>query len=254
MYKFTLLPQETRDLVNLAQQGDEAAVERLLRVYEPKIKQIARSVLSFLIGYEFSDIVQEARISFFEAILAYDVSRKTNFEYFARVCIRKQLISKMKTASKCRNKPLNEGESLEAPIDSSDLDGLNSYDKIPDETVNIEKDVIAQHEAQWLDENLKKRLTELEKETYERYNNGYTYREIAVELQRTQKTIDNAIMRVRNKAKDVAKQYITNILVKEEQCDIENIIKKYGWDDVDEMISSFYNGIFHLDDKPKKKN
>ena len=241
------------DLIILAQNGDKAAIERLLYIYEPKIQQIARNALHYLIGYEFSDIIQEARISFWEAILVYDYKRKTNFEYFARCCIRKQLISKMKSASKRRNKPLNEGESLSNPIDSSDPDGLTEYDMIPDKTVNIEKDIISQHEVHWLDEHLKKRLTELERDTYSRYNDGYTYREIAVELQRTEKTIDNAIMRVRNKAKDVAKQYITTILVKDKQSNIDEIVNQYGAENVDEMISSFYNGIFNLDDKPKKE-
>jgi len=253
LYQITLSPQETHELVVRAQAGDEAAVERLLRIYETKIQQIARSTSIYLPGHESADLIQEARLVFWESILRYDTRRKTNFEYFARICIKKQLISKMKTAKKCRNKPLNEGESLEAPIDSSDPNGPSEYDMIPDETINIEKDIISQHEARWLDENLKRRLTDLEWNTYVRYNEGYTYREIAIELQRTEKTIDNAIMRVRNKAKDVAKQYITNILVKEEQCDIENIVCKYGWKNIDEMISSFYNGIFDLDDKPKKE-
>lgn len=253
MYQLPLSPQETRNLIGRSQQGDRAAAERLLEVYEIKIQQIARSVLTYYIGNEFSDAIQEARISFWTAILDYDLERKTNFEYFAKLCIKKQLISKMKTAKKCRNKPLNEGESLEAPIDASDPNGLSEYDMIPDESVNIEKDIIAKHEAKWLDDNLKRRLTELEWNTYIRYNDGYTYREIAVELERTEKTIDNAIMRVRNKAKDVAKQYISNILVKEEQCEIDNIAKKYGWNNIDEMASSFSNGVFHFEEKLKKE-
>lgn len=238
------------ELVLLAQQGDKAATERLLQIYEPKIQQIASNY--YFVGYERHDVIQEARLSFWDAILNYNRKKQTNFEYFARICINKQLISKIKTATKCRNKPLNEGESLETPVDSSDPDGLSRYDTIPDETVNIEEDVIAQYEAQWLDENLKKRLTDLERTTYEKYNEGYTYREIATKLRKTEKTIDNAIMRVRNKAKDVTKQYITNILVKEEECSIEDITKKYGWADIDDMISSFYNGVFHLDNNSKK--
>lgn len=252
MYNHTLSTQSTQDLIRLAQNGDEAAVEKLLYIYEPKIQKIARSALSYLIGYEFSDIIQEARISFWDAILGYDINRKTNFEYFARCCIKKQLISRMKTASKCRNRPLNEGESLSNPLDVSDPDGLTEYDMIQDETINIENDIISQHEAKWLDENLKKRLTELEFNTYQRYNEGYTYREIATELKRTEKTIDNAIMRVRNKAKEVVKQYITTILAKEEQEKVEEMINKYGWKSIDEMAFAFYNGIFHIDEKTSK--
>lgn len=248
----TLSPEETQELIIKAQKGDKAAIERLLKYNEVKIQQIARSVLSYLIGYEFVDAIQEARISFWDAILRYDANRKTNFDYFARVCVKKQLISKMKTASKRRNKPLNEGESLETPIDLSDPEGISMYDTLKDESIDIERYVIEKNESEWLDNNLKKRLTELEKNTYEKYNEGYTYREIAVELKRTEKTIDNAIMRVRNKAKEVAKVYITNFLVKEEQCNIEDISKKYGWKNLDEMVSSFYNGAFNLDNKRKE--
>ncbi len=240
MQSSPLSSQETHSLIIRAQKGDKAAVERLLTIYELKIQQIARSVLSYFIGNEFSDAIQEARIGFWEAVLKYDFDRKTNFEYFARICIKKQLISKVKTAKKCRNKPLNEGESLEAPVNLSDPDGLNEYDLIPDETFNIEKDVINKNEAQWLDQSLKDKLTKLEWDTYVRYNKGYTYREIAAELKRTEKTIDNAIMRVRNKAKEIAEQYINNIIAKEYP---DQKINKYY--DIEKIKSFFYNNIFN---------
>ena len=251
-----LSPQEaeTHKLVYLAQQGDKAATERLLKLYETKIQQIARSVLKHLIGYEYEDIIQQARISFWDIALSYDLNRKTNFEYFVRICMKKQLISTLKKATKCRNKPLNEGKRLDAPYDMSDDDGIGPYDMIEDDTVDVERTVILKQEASWLDENLKKRLTELERQTYEKYNEGYTYREIASSLERTEKTIDNAIMRVRNKAKEVIKQYITNILVKEEPLNLEEIISQYGWNDVDDMVSSLYNGFFHIGTKNEKRN
>jgi RNA polymerase sporulation-specific sigma factor len=249
----SLSPKEVLELVELAQKGDKASVERLLQVYDKKIKNIARSVIQYLVGQEFSDVVQDAKLTFWEAVLTYDLKRKTNFDYFIRNCIQKQLISKLKTITKCRNTPLNKGESLDAPtLDSEDPEKTNVYDTIADESIDVEKEVLLKQEADWLDKNLRKKLTELERETYDRYNQGYTYREIAIALQRTEKTIDNAIMRVRNKAKDIAKQYITNVLLKEEEIDIETILSMYRWEDIDDMVSSFSSKVFHLNEKIKK--
>lgn len=245
--------QEILNLIELAQKGDNAAVEKLLVVYDKKIKQIARNVIQYLVGQEFIDVVQDAKLTFWEAVLTYDLKRKTNFDYFIRTCIQKQLISKLKTITKCRNIPLNNGESLDVvSSDQENHDAPNYHETIADENINIENDVISKQEVEWLDKNLRKKLTELEQATYNRYNQGYTYREIAIELQRTEKTIDNAIMRVRNKAKDISKQYITNVLVKEEEIDIDSILSMYRWDDIDDMVLSFSNRVFHLDKKNKK--
>jgi RNA polymerase sporulation-specific sigma factor len=158
----------------------------------------------------------------------------------------------MKTARKRRNDPLNRGESLLTPIDPSDPEGLTVLDVAADETVNIEKDVIVQEESKWLDETLKKRLTELERSTYERYKDGYTYREIAVELIRTEKTIDNAIMRVRNKAKEIIKQYIVNVLAKDDYSGAEYLSRKCGIENMDEIINVYCISFFSFNNKPKK--
>lgn len=245
-----LSPEQTNECVLEAQSGSDAAVERLLLYFEPKIKQIARN--NYITGADPEDVLQTARLGLWDAILRYNPRKRASFEYFARICIRRQIISAMKTARKRRNDPLNRGESLLTPIDTSDPEGLTVLDVTADEAVNIEKDVIVQEESKWLDETLKKRLTELERNTYERYKDGYTYREIAVELIRTEKTIDNAIMRVRNKAKEIIKQYIVNVLAKDDYSGAEYLSRKCGIENIDEIINVYCISFFSFSDKSKK--
>lgn len=219
-------PHEINRVAIHAQSGDEAAVNKILEYFEETIKKITRNY--FISGAEKEDVVQVARIALWEAIKTYDPSYNVNFQYFARGCIKRHIVSAFKEARKKRNDPLNFGESLDAPI-NIDKDGSTAYDiHSNDSSANIGEKISTKNEVEWLDIALKKRLTKLEQDSYDKYKLGYTYREIASQLKRTEKTIDNALMRVRTKAQCVIKQYIDNIKMNEGiQCSLE-FIKK--WD------------------------
>lgn len=198
-------------LVERAQKGDNAAIERVLSCFENDIRKMANSGRWFIPGADAEDIEQEARIGLFNAIDEYDPKRsEIGFHTFAmKVCVKRAIITAINRENRRRMDPLNHGLSLSTPIGTSDGDANQILEEfIPDEEFNLEYDMSQQHEIKHLDDILRKDLTELEEQSYDLYKEGFTYREIADQLGHTEKTVDNALMRVRNKAKQVIAVYL----------------------------------------------
>lgn len=197
---------EVEQLVERAQAGDNAAIDRVIRHFEQDIRRIAHSGRWYIPGADLEDIEQEARIGLYYAIEQYNPKRgNINFECFAlKVCVKRAIITAINRENRRRMDPLNHGVSLSTPISTADGDSGQTLDEtIPDDEYDLPSDVMSKHEFEGLDEELKAELTELESRCYELYKEGYTYREIAAELGEWEKTVDNALMRVRNKAKRV---------------------------------------------------
>ena len=191
---------ETRtdeELALLAQQGDDAALEYLLNKYKNFVRSKARSY--FLIGADHEDIVQEGMIGLYKAIRDFKPEKLSSFRAFAELCITRQIITAIKTATRQKHMPLNSYVSLNKPIYDDESD-RTLLDVITEGRVaNPEDMLISQEDVGLIEDKIGQMLSSLEREVLSAYLDGKSYQEIAQELDRHVKSIDNALQRVKRK-------------------------------------------------------
>ncbi|HYH27686.1 MAG TPA: RNA polymerase sporulation sigma factor SigH [Actinomycetota bacterium] len=186
------------ELVARYQDGDQRAVEVLLTRYRNFARMKARSY--FLVGADRDDIVQEGMIGLYKAIRDFSISRQASFRGFAEICITRQIITAIKTATRQKHGPLNSYVSLSKPVSSDDdpdrvlLDILRSG-----ESGNPEHMVISNEELLSIKLAFSEILSEFESEVLHLYVEGKTYQEISELLHRHVKSIDNALQRIKRK-------------------------------------------------------
>lgn len=185
------------EIVRLAQQGDDTAQEFLMEKYKNIVRSKTRSF--FLVGAESEDLLQEGMIGLFKAIRDYDPEKNASFQAFAVLCIKRQLISAFKAASRQKHIPLNSYISLSKPVygEESERTFLDvvSLEHAPDP----EQLFILGEEHELIDRKIKEELSPLEREVLLLYLSGKSYQEIAEQLGTPLKTIDNALQRVKKK-------------------------------------------------------
>jgi RNA polymerase sporulation-specific sigma factor len=183
--------------VELAQQGEQFAVEYLVDKYKNFVRAKARSY--FLIGADKEDIIQEGMIGLFKAIRDYKLDKLTSFRAFAELCITRQIITAIKTATRQKHIPLNSYVSLNKPVYDEESDrtliDILSTTKI----TNPEEIIISREEFIFIEKKMGEILSSLEWKVLMAYLEGKSYQEIAVELKRHVKSIDNALQRVKRK-------------------------------------------------------
>lgn len=180
-----------------AREGDPEALEYLIKKYKNFVRAKARSY--FLIGADKEDIIQEGMIGLYKAIRDYNQDKLTSFRAFAELCITRQIITAIKTATRQKHIPLNSYVSLNKPIydeesDRTLLDVLTGA-KITDP----EELIISREELKSIESKIGEILSDLEWEVLMSYLQGKSYQEIAVDLDRHVKSIDNALQRVKRK-------------------------------------------------------
>jgi len=185
------------EIVELAKQGDAAAQEYLINKYKNFVRAKARSY--FLIGADREDIIQEGMIGLYKAIRDFREDKLSSFRAFAELCITRQIITAIKTATRQKHIPLNSYVSLNKPIFDEDSDrtllDVISGTRITDP----EELIISREEFDDIEEKMGEILSSLEWEVLMAYLEGKSYQEIAVDLQRHVKSIDNALQRVKRK-------------------------------------------------------
>lgn len=185
------------DIVEIAQAGDDAAQEYLINKYKNFVRAKARSY--FLIGADREDIIQEGMIGLYKAIRDFRCDKLSSFRAFAELCITRQIITAIKTATRQKHIPLNSYVSLNKPIYDEDSDrtllDVISGSKITDP----EELIISQEEFGDIEEKMGEILSSLEWKVLMSYLEGKSYQEIAYELKRHVKSIDNALQRVKRK-------------------------------------------------------
>lgn len=184
-------------IVDHARLGDRIAEEYLINKYKNFVRAKARSY--FLIGADREDIIQEGMIGLYKAIRDFRSDKLASFRAFAELCITRQIITAIKTATRQKHIPLNSYVSLNKPIydeesDRTLLDVL-SGNKVTDP----EELVISREEFVDIESKMGEFLSELEREVLNAYLDGKSYQEIAQELNRHVKSIDNALQRVKRK-------------------------------------------------------
>lgn len=189
---------EDEELVSLAQDGDSRAFSALLERHQDSVRIKARSY--FLMGADYEDIVQEGMIGLFKAIRDYRDDRQASFKAFAEICVTRQIITAVKTATRQKHIPLNSYVSLSNPVYPADDSDRVFLDFIAtDPTEDPVEVVISDEEIASLKDNFGKMLSDLETEVLHRYMEGDSYQDIADELDRHVKSIDNALQRIKRK-------------------------------------------------------
>ena len=184
-------------VVRLAQDQDGAALEYLLNKYKNFVRTKARSY--FLIGADHEDIVQEGMIGLYKAIRDYREEKLSSFRAFAELCITRQIITAIKTATRQKHIPLNSYISLNRPIYDEESD-RTLMDVMAEEGLsNPEELIIDREDLTLIEGKIGQMLSELEKEVLMRYMEGRSYMEIADEMHRHVKSIDNALQRIKRK-------------------------------------------------------
>lgn len=173
------------------------ALDYLINKYRNFVRAKARSY--FLIGADREDIIQEGMIGLYKAIRDFRTDKLSSFRAFAELCVTRQIITAIKTATRQKHIPLNSYVSLNKPIYDEDSDrtllDVLSGSKISDP----EELVISREEFIDIEEKMGEILSDLEWKVLMAYLDGKSYQEIAVELDRHVKSIDNALQRVKRK-------------------------------------------------------
>ncbi|WP_200757260.1 RNA polymerase sporulation sigma factor SigH [Effusibacillus dendaii] len=184
-------------LVEAVRDGDDSALECLIHRYKNFVRAKARSY--FLIGADREDIVQEGMIGLYKSIRDFRDEKLTSFKSFAELCITRQIITAIKTATRQKHIPLNSYVSLDKPIYDEDSD-RTLLDVICGSKVSDPEELLINQE-EFVDIEIKmgEILSELERQVLMLYLDGRSYQEIAVDLNRHVKSIDNALQRVKRK-------------------------------------------------------
>lgn len=185
------------EIVAMAQSGDSIALEYLLGKYKNFVRSKARSY--FLIGADHEDIVQEGMIGLFKSIRDYQAERLSSFRAFAELCITRQIITAIKTATRQKHVPLNSYVSLNKPIYDEESDRTLMDVIVEGHAQNPEELIIGQEDIVSIRDRVDEVLSSLEQEVLSAYLDGKSYQEIADKLGRHVKSIDNALQRVKRK-------------------------------------------------------
>lgn len=185
------------DIVEAVRLGDSEALEYLIVKYRNFVRAKARSY--FLIGADREDIVQEGMIGLYKAIRDYRGDRLASFRAFAELCITRQIITAIKTATRQKHIPLNSYISLDKPIYEEESDRTLMDVICGSKVSDPEQLMINREEFGRLEGKLCEILSELERQVLVLYLDGRSYQEIAVDLDRHVKSIDNALQRVKRK-------------------------------------------------------
>ena len=185
------------EIVQLCHNGDSLSEEYLLNKYKNFVRSKARSY--FLIGADHEDIVQEGMIGLYKAIRDFKPEKLRSFRAFAELCITRQIITAIKTATRQKHIPLNSYVSLNKPLYDEESDRTLLDILMEGTTSNPEDMIINQENLGNIHQKINEVLSGLEQEVLAAYLDGKSYQEIAEALGRHVKSIDNALQRVKRK-------------------------------------------------------
>src|SRR5881227_1203165 len=190
---------EDMQLVLKARNGDSGALDVLIRRYTGFVRMKASSY--FLAGGDGEDLVQEGLIGLYKAVRDFRTDKETSFRSFAELCVTRQIITAIKTATRFKHQPLNQYVSFSHTPAGQDMDGECTLgDALPGSIVDEPSVVvISTEELQSLVFTLGTGLSTLESDALRLYLEGSSYEEMADELACDTKTIDNALQRVKRK-------------------------------------------------------
>lgn len=197
MHNENYVMMEDEQLIELVHKGDSDALDYLIQKYRNFVRAKARSY--FLIGADKEDIVQEGMTGLYKAIRDYKEDKLTSFKAFAELCITRQIITAIKTATRQKHIPLNSYVSLDKPIYDEESDRTLMDVISGAKIMNPEELIINREKYGNIEEKISELLSDLERKVLALYLDGQSYQEISEELNRHVKSIDNALQRVKRK-------------------------------------------------------
>ena len=187
-------------LIRRLRAGEEDITDYLMEKYKGMVRKEAKAM--YLLGGENDDLIQEGMIGLFKAVRDYDAAQETSFGTFARLCVTRQLYSAIEASRRKKHSPLNSYVSFYEKEDreggGSLLDTMEAGCESDPEQAFLSKD-----NARRMEEELEESLSSLEKRVLYLHLRGTDYRTIASLLDRSPKTVDNAIQRIRAKAEKI---------------------------------------------------
>lgn len=189
--------QKDEELIKQLRLGDERIMEFILDKYKPLVRKKANTM--YLIGGETEDLIQEGMIGLFKAIRDYDEEKESSFYHFAELCINRQIYTVIEAYNRKKHAPLNTYISL---YSGTNEDGVVLADALTAQGAeNPEQMMIEQENLMLFLENLKERLSKMERQVLDYYLAGLNYQQIAEQMEKSPKAIDNALQRIKIKAK-----------------------------------------------------
>lgn len=185
------------EIIIYAQNGDNGALEYVINKYKNFVRAKARTY--FLIGADREDIIQEGMIGLYKAIRDFDMGKQASFRAFAELCITRQIITAIKTATRQKHIPLNSYVSLNKPVFDEDSDKTLLDILGQGKVVDPEEMIINRENYVGMESRIGELLSTLEWDVLSLYLDGKSYQEIAEELDKQVKSIDNALQRVKRK-------------------------------------------------------
>ena len=179
-------------LIERLRAGESAIADYLMEKYKGLVRKKARAM--FLIGGDTDNLIQEGMIGLFKAVRDYQPDRESSFQFFANICIDRQIYTAIKSSNRQKHQPLNSyismnGEEWETQMGSK-------TEQSP-ETI-----IIAQENAVQMEEKIRKQLSTFENEVLTLYLDGNNYQQIGEKMNKSSKSIDNALQRIKGKVRE----------------------------------------------------
>lgn len=186
------IPDE--ELIRRAQNGEKKLEEFLIDKYKGMVRKKAHAM--FLIGGEQEDLIQEGMIGLFRAVRDYRPSKNASFATFASLCVERQIYKAIEISGRQKHRPLNSYISL-----SEENSPLKNTEDTKQQ--NPEEIIIDRESTNLMQEKIKERLSPFENQVLRAYLEGEDYHQIARQMEKSPKSIDNALQRIRNKIHDL---------------------------------------------------
>lgn len=193
--KFLLFTDE--ELVLLAQKGNKEASEFITTKYFSYVRNKSRAY--YLVGGEVEDIIQEGLIGLYEAIKDYSPDKQASFKTFMDICVTRQIMTAIKTASRQKHIPLNTYVSLNKPLFNDETDKSYEDTLVLSRKEDPESLYLDHEKTNEINKEIKNSLSNFEYKVLKLYLQGVSYLNIAKVLEKEEKAIDNAIQRIRKK-------------------------------------------------------
>ena len=203
MGKYNRLPDE--QLIRNLRAGESEIMDYIINKYKSVVRNKAKAM--YLLGGENDDLIQEGMIGLFKAVRDYDVNQENSFQSFADLCISRQMYTAIKLSQRQKHIPLNSYISLyESGNDQSEEKMPPLIDQLQDEKENNPEELFLDKEYfSMMEKKLQERLSDLEQRVLYLYLKGEDYHSIAKLLDKSPKSIDNALQRIKNKVFDLIK-------------------------------------------------
>lgn len=192
---------DEKEVIACAREGDNDAVDYLMEKYKNIVRQKARRL--YIIGGDTEDLIQEGMIGLYKALRDYDSEKNVSFYTFADLCISRQIYSAIKASNRKKNQPLNTYISFYAPVGKKDEETEEDISLVDvmfwNKNANPEKIVVDKEHINVIEYELERRLSQMENEVLKLYVKGYSYVQIAEILEKSPKSIDNTLQRIKAK-------------------------------------------------------